>query len=424
MLDFDITNKEVLPNDLIEISNNLVVIHFDEFPILYYGTNIFNNKILGSHLDEDDERQRIYCLQTLLTNKQFSDFKNQKKSYRTILEESNSIGLVEKTFNDKIFKVYNINFADIPQEYLPLENSFCPKTSTKKSLNFSLVLKGQLADLNKAVTEVVSHIQDGFRDFIEERIKALKSLQLTSQALLVPSTEGSFRINFEVNVAKKLQQLNLFGGDAPIEKFLADYIQYLTTGFNDEVDLFLDEDVKPSQQFTELFKSYQNLFEKSGLGIPEDGETLLKDDILRSLPNLEKITEQIGKSFEGLEFSNVVTGNEETLSYIDNQFASSFQSSLQQIETSKNEVVTDDDYKEYSIYIYHLNTDSRNGNAWIKDLDNPDLMSKPKIKIDGDAVLEETKYTESLHANKWINVRAKAKKVNNKYVYLNIQFST
>jgi len=49
-------------------------------------------------------------------------------------------------------------------------------------------------------------------------------------------------------------------------------------------------------------------------------------------------------------------------------------------------------------------------------------MSKPKIKINGDDGLDQTKYTESLYLNKWISVKAKAKKVGEKYKYLDIEY--
>ena len=47
-------------------------------------------------------------------------------------------------------------------------------------------------------------------------------------------------------------------------------------------------------------------------------------------------------------------------------------------------------------------------------------MSKPKIKIAGDDPLEESKFAESLYLNKWINVKAKATKIGDKFKYLEI----
>ena len=85
-------------------------------------------------------------------------------------------------------------------------------------------------------------------------------------------------------------------------------------------------------------------------------------------------------------------------------------------------MTVDDNFNEYKIYIYHLNTDTRTGNAFIKNLTKEDEMSKPKIKINGDEGLDQTKYTESLYLNKWITVKAKAKKVGDKFKELDIDY--
>ena len=57
-------------------------------------------------------------------------------------------------------------------------------------------------------------------------------------------------------------------------------------------------------------------------------------------------------------------------------------------------------------------TNQATGNAMIKHEGDDSQMSKPKIRIDNKNGSDETKYTESLHSNRWIDVRAKAKKVN------------
>ena len=60
------------------------LLHFDEFPILYIGTNKYGNKIIGSHLEEDDESKTILTLHTLLTNKEFYQFMTGRISYLEI----------------------------------------------------------------------------------------------------------------------------------------------------------------------------------------------------------------------------------------------------------------------------------------------------------------------------------------------------
>lgn len=126
MTDFNLNTKQLIKSDLIEIVSNYKVLHFDDFPILYIGTNKFGNKIIGSHLEEDDDTQKILTLHTILSNKEYHNFMNQKISYLEILQNSNSISIVEKDYGFNIKNAYDFNFASIPTDYLPTADSFCP----------------------------------------------------------------------------------------------------------------------------------------------------------------------------------------------------------------------------------------------------------------------------------------------------------
>jgi len=118
----------------------------------------------------------------------------------------------------------------------------------------------------------------------------------------------------------------------------------------------------------------------------------------------------------------VLQNDETSLAFIDKEFSETFQNNVEEIEIAHKGVTVDENYTDYKIYIYHLNTDTRSGNAFIKNAGNDDLMSKPKIKINGDNGLEETKYAESLYLSKWINVKAKARKVGEKFKQLDIEY--
>lgn len=88
--------------ELTTISSSFKVLHFDDFPILFLGVNKFGNKILGSHLEEDDDSKTILTLHTILSNKEYYDFINKKKSYKEILQETSTKFLVEKSFGGRL----------------------------------------------------------------------------------------------------------------------------------------------------------------------------------------------------------------------------------------------------------------------------------------------------------------------------------
>lgn len=420
---FNLPNKCLLKNDLVEIVDNYKVLHFDDFPILFIGTNKFGNKIIGSHLEEDDDNLRIYTLHTILTDKEYYHFLNGKISYLEILKESTSISLVEKDFNFKILKAFDFDFNSIPTDYLPLESSFCPKIVKEQSLEYAISLKGKLADVNKADTEQVSKIQNGFAEFLEDRVKSFKGLFVTPKTMLQAYATGSFIINLELDLSSKNNQIDLFPDLAPLDKYLCDYIKYISSGFSEDKELFKSNTPVSSYKFKELENSMINVYNSSNIKKPDNAYTHLKADVLKSIGKFEKISEQVGEDFDSIQILNIVSDDESPLAFIDKEISEIFQNSIEEIELSQTcGYSIDDQLQEYSIYIYHLNTDTRIGNALIKNLGNESVMSKPKIKIEGDEGLEQTKYTESLYLNKWINVKAKAKKVGEKFTYLDIAF--
>lgn len=422
MVEFNLDNKEMIKLDLIEIVENYKVLHFDEFPILYIGTNKFNNKIIGSHLEEDDDNQSIYTLHTILTNKQYHQFVNRKISYLNLLQNSNSITIVKKDFSFKIQKSYDIKFSDIPDDYRPTQESYCPELVKSHSYQFCISLQGKLADLNKAVAEEVSIIQNGFTDFLEDRIKSLRGFDLAPQATLQPYSEGSFKINFELNFNHKGNKGNLFLQQAPIEGYISKYLNYLSEEFSIDNEIFKNPNLPVSSKLEELQSLLEQVYIAAVVNKPDDLRNFLKNDILKSAGKFEKITEQIGENFESASIFNISENEENSLAYLDREFSENFQKSMDEIEIAVKGATIDVDFKEYKIYIYHLNTDNRAGNAFIKNLDNPEEMSKPKIKINGNEGLDKTKFTESLYLNKWITVNAKAKKIGEKFKSLEIRF--
>jgi hypothetical protein len=132
--------------------------------------------------------------------------------------------------------------------------------------------------------------------------------------------------------------------------------------------------------------------------------------------------QSIGEHFENVSISNVTDVSEFPLAFMDVRSSEEFQTIVEEIEVHKVGMDADDESKDYEVYIYHLNTDNRRGNAFIRNADNVEEMSKPKIHINGDEPLEQTKYTESLYLSKWIHVRAKAKRIGGKFKHLEIDF--
>ena len=74
---FDIENQYKVITTLPVITDNYRVLHFDEYPILFSGTNKYGNKLLSSLSSEEDDIFRYFTI--VLDDKQYSDFINRKK---------------------------------------------------------------------------------------------------------------------------------------------------------------------------------------------------------------------------------------------------------------------------------------------------------------------------------------------------------
>ncbi len=135
---FKINNNRNILSDLPIITDNYEVLHFDEFPILFIGLNRYGNKILGSLVCEDEEDDNLFrYFQSIVTNEVHSKFINKKISYLEALKSSTSIFVLDKNINDKILAVFHVSYEEIPEDYLPLANSFCPAIALKSELTSS-----------------------------------------------------------------------------------------------------------------------------------------------------------------------------------------------------------------------------------------------------------------------------------------------
>ena len=108
----------------IEIISDSVVLHYDEYPILFVGKNANAQNVLGSFVYEENDT--LYFFHSIVSNQVLEYFLHQKISYLSILLTSKSVYLVEKDLNEHILKVKSTIIEKINPEFLPLPSSFCP----------------------------------------------------------------------------------------------------------------------------------------------------------------------------------------------------------------------------------------------------------------------------------------------------------
>ena len=76
---FKINTNNRTTSDLARIADNYEVLHFDEYPILFIGSNKYHNKIIGSLVCEDEDSGEVFrYFYSIITDRTYFQFINQK----------------------------------------------------------------------------------------------------------------------------------------------------------------------------------------------------------------------------------------------------------------------------------------------------------------------------------------------------------
>lgn len=108
-----------------EIKDNLSLLHFDEYPILFIGHNDHGNVVVGSFLFED-ENENLKYFHSIVSNVVAINFLNQHISYLEVLKNALEIYVVTKDYDDEILAFEKVKIDQIDPEILPLPSAFCP----------------------------------------------------------------------------------------------------------------------------------------------------------------------------------------------------------------------------------------------------------------------------------------------------------
>lgn len=423
---FNIDNKfKVYYDDLFEISSNYHIFHFDDVPILYVGTNSSNHKILGSFIKEDYDKDTFYFFHVMITAKQFNSFIHGKKTYREILSESKTIFILEKDINDKLLSAYCLPFSLIPDDYLPLENTYCPNVENALGHEYSFSLIGLLADFNQALTNQVVSVSKSGEKIFKTILDSTGIKGLGYDVLQVPYTIGSFKINFKIapKREKGVSQASIFHFENELHDYINAFISYSVNNLPEEAQKLGQKNIDNSLLTETVKKKLVAVYESSGNNFDLINDDKLIEAAISLSQEFETICDNLGKGFNDIEIISAADNGEgNSLAYIDVDFSTKNEVANGVIDILSNPTDEDPEFEEYEIQVYNLNTDKRKGNANVYNQIDKTLMDTPKITIEGDEELKGSKFTESMHLNKWIKVKAKASRSNDKVKFLKIKF--
>ncbi|MCD6594563.1 hypothetical protein J7L68_02665 [bacterium] len=316
---------------------------------------------------------------------------------------------MEKAFDNSYMKAFPIDFEDIPKDYLPTENSFCPSYSCQlyPNLTHRVHLEGFEAAKHRVLTSIFSNIANKTEAFVENGISLIKSMGLNGKTYIQATNPASFEIvlntelvypgdstGFLIDYNKDLEN--------KISILLDKYLSYCISKLPDSIDIIIKKEIPEEAQ--NIIQEYKQLIREYHFLVPEDYEELFLDKIIDTQEILSDMTKDIGCSYNSIEFSGI-----SPITKIERKDYDRFEKTKEIIQS---EIYTvDDSLTEYRIHIYQLNTETGKGKAYIIE---ENRTPKVSIKIETDEPIEESKYTRSLDKNKIITVSGRLRRKDDK----------
>ncbi|SRR6266403_732863 len=119
-------HKHLIPHLHEIVSDYTVVSNDGENDVIYYGTNKYGTVVLGVILLDDVEQEFVRFIHVLSTKAQISDFLSKAIIYLEILKQAKTIFIVDRNYNGGELDYNIITFEELPKEFRPLKNSYCP----------------------------------------------------------------------------------------------------------------------------------------------------------------------------------------------------------------------------------------------------------------------------------------------------------
>lgn len=394
-------HKSLLKNFHKVVENKRVLFNDGDNDIIYTGTNEYKNRLLCFIMFEDDENGFLRYIHMLISEKQYSDFINQQTSLRNIINTNESVFIVDLDYALNEIDQNLVSINEIPTDYLPLENSFCPDFIKESSFTYAVSLLGGLADSHKAEARELSDVSTHFSDFLKSSTSFINDFQLENKIYVEALKAGSFKINFRVEI-KEPEQLGIIDNSTDkISQFLSNYFKYFFNKLPKEDNSVFKSETVESEDFQSLESELQSIYEEK-YALPEGGvEQKLIDLINYSATQIEDIN--YNGSFKELKFEQSTLNDSDTpFGVIDNSFIPSIKNKIFDVSEFEAEPIIriDENPKEYRFQVYQFNTNSGNGSAYFTD--SEDSVSKIVVHARGKEDYKNTSFTKSMDEGKSI----------------------
>lgn len=399
---FKVGKHKLLLKDFHKVVEGKRVLFNDgENDIIFTGTNKYKNRLLCFIMFEDDENNFLRYVHVLVSERQYSDFINQQTSLKNIINKNESVFIVDLDYALNEIDQNLVSINEIPVDYLPLENSFCPDFIKESSFKYAVSLLGGYADSHKAQANELSDVSIHFSDFLKSSTSFINDFQLENQIYVEALKAGSFTINFLVEI-KEPDQLSILNNTTEkISYFLSNYFKYFFNKLPKEDNSVFKSESVESEDFQNLEKELKTIY-KEKYTLPKDGVEKKLIDLINYSANQIKDINYDG-SFKELKFEQSSLNNHETpFGLIDDSFFPSIRDKISEVNQFEEEIIErfDENPKEYEFQVYQFNTISGNGSAYFTNSEGS--ISKISVKAKGKKDYKNTSFTKSMDEGKSI----------------------
>lgn len=414
---FEPKNKQLYISGLFDISDNYCsLINDGAIDLLYRGTNKFGTNILGSILFEDDENLYLRYIHSLVSDETLNDFLNKRISLRSIICDSNSVFIVDKGYNNDIKDSALIPLEELPSDYLPLENSFCPNFVKRNTFEYTFSLKGGLADIHKAEPLIMSDTNSKVYKLLNSATTFLNELDIQPTIYSEVALAGSFQLNFEVSISEKPSLFSKSSND--IKTFFSEFLNYIFDKLPKESQDVLKN--KSSNELKSLFVEIKKIYNSRNVILNDEAfEQKIIDLITYSVESIKDIEY---KGYNKIEISNKLqTGEVLPIALIKTDYYEAVSNKIFKPEQEEipNEIIFDEIPENYNIQVYQLNKETGNGGAYY--LIN-EQVTKISLHLRGRNDYHGTIYTKSMDDDSLICIKGIGKWVNGVLKEITVDF--
>ena len=196
-----------------------------------------------------------------------------------------------------VYQIYQVGFENIPEDYKPLEQSYCPQTIQTASNLYSFHLLGNLADMSRVEPEEAGATQHLVAEWFRRASNCLENnLGIKMQVLLVPWTISSFSINYDIKINE--EQLDMFRDLTNYFSYLNAYLSYCVNSLPNDLDLLIEHQRIHLYHFNDLLELYFSLYDR----LNEQSKKTLTDEfidnIYQSSKVLTSLSRHLGKNYD------------------------------------------------------------------------------------------------------------------------------